>query len=121
MSDFLLYRLIGKTISIKTLICDKVMDGVFFPQFDFNVPKKKVCKYAGEHVMVPPVVFSYFIMVHSKFILTLPKTLFNSPAQTGQPNKSLKPGAGRGVAYIVRIFRIIAYSSFDYEPDSLIG
>ena len=32
----------GKTTSSKTLSCDRVIDGAFFPQSDFKVPKKKV-------------------------------------------------------------------------------
>ena len=39
-------RFMGRTTLIKTLSCDSVIDGAFFPQPDFQVPKKKVCQHA---------------------------------------------------------------------------
>ena len=77
---------IGSRHCISILTCDSVMEGAFFPQPDNQVPKKEMGHNTGEHMVVPPLEFSHFVVVHSKLSFALFKSLLNSPTKTTKPN-----------------------------------
>ena len=69
----------------KTLSCDRVMDGAFFPQPDFQVPEKEMGQHAGYDVVVPSWKLAHFVVVHAQFGLGFLKALFYCPSQTAEP------------------------------------
>ena len=89
------------------LSCDMVMEGAFFPQSDFQVPQKKVGHDRGQHVLVPSTEFSNLVMVQAQFSFCFFKALFDCPAQSGEPNKTVQPGANRSIADKIIIFKFI--------------
>ena len=87
------------------------MDGAFFPQPDFQVPKKKVRQHARLYVMMPAHILSDFIVVHAQLCLGLLKTLLNRPTQAAKPDKGFEPDAGRCIADKVAVFWIVTDGS----------
>ena len=80
---------IGNSSLSRTLSCDSVIDGAFFPHPDFQVPEEEMCQHGGYDVVVPSWKFPHLVVVHSQFCLGFLKTLFNSPSQTTEPHKGL--------------------------------
>lgn len=103
---------------MSTLSCDIVMDGAFFSQSDFQVPKKKVGQHAGQHVLVPPTEFSDLVVIQSQFALGFLETLFDCPSQSGEPNKTVQPSADRSIADEIRILQFfVDLTPPDDKPD----
>lgn len=100
---------------MSTLSCDIVMDGAFFPQSDFQVPQEKVGHDAGQHVLVPSAEFSDLVVVQSQFGLCFFETLFDCPAQSGEPNKKGQSGADRSIADEITIFKFIIAQTPSYD------
>ena len=107
---------IGNRILSRSLSCDSVMDGAFFPQPDFQVPEEKVCQHAREYVVMPAFVFAELIMIHAKLGFGFLEALFDRPAQSAEPYKSFEPDAGRRIADVVAVLRIFANRSTDQQP-----
>lgn len=80
---------IGNSSLSKTLSCDSVIDGAFFPQPDLQVPEKKMCHYAREDVMMPAHKLAHFVVVHAQLGFGFLETLFDRPSQAAEPNKGL--------------------------------
>ena len=71
--------LMGSTAFSRILSCDSVMDGVFFPQSDANVPEEEMSQDAGQHVVMPPRILPDFIVIHAQFGFGFFKALLNGP------------------------------------------
>ena len=80
-------RFIGKMTLSKTLSCDRVMDGAFFPQPDFQAPEKEMGQHAGYDVVAASWKLTHFVVVHAQFCLGFLKALFSCPSQTAEPYK----------------------------------
>lgn len=106
---------------MSTLSSEIVSDGAFFPQFDPHVPEKEMSQHAREHVMAPPGVFSYLIVIQAKLGLCLLEALLYSPADAAQPNEGLQSGADRRIADEERIGPICSSRSPDDQPNRLAG
>ena len=87
------YRFKGKITSISVLSCDSVMDGAFFPQPDFQVPKEKVSKHTGQNMVIPTSIFPNLIMIHTQVSFGFLKALFYGPSKATEPNECGEPGA----------------------------
>ena len=70
-----------------TLSCDRVMDGAFSPQPDFQVPEKEMGQHAGYNVLAPSGKLTHIVVVHAQFCLGFLKALFYRPSQTVEPYK----------------------------------
>jgi len=97
------------------------MHGAFFPQFDAEVPEEEVTQHASEHVMIPSRIFPDLIVIHAQFGFCLLEALLDSPAHAAEPYEELQSCAHRCVADIVGILPVGAESSFDNEPNRLVG
>ena len=86
----------GRTALISSLSCDSVMAGAFFPQLNPHMPEEKVSQHAGDHMVTPPRIFPYLVVVHSQIGLGFLETLFNSPADAREPDKGFQPGGAPG-------------------------
>src|SRR4030042_6886604 len=82
----------GKTALMSNLSCDSVIAGAFFPQPDSHVPEEEVSQHAGDHMVAPPRIFSYLVMVHPQVGFGLLEALFDSPANPREPDKGLQSG-----------------------------
>ncbi len=72
---------ISKRSLSKTLSCDSVVDGAFFPILIFRC-QRKMRQHARLHVMMPAHILTDFIVVHAQLCLGLLKTLLNRQAQS---------------------------------------
>jgi hypothetical protein len=77
----------GKTTAKSIRSCETVSAGAFFPQPDFEMPKKKMRQHRRQHMVMPPRVFPYFIVRHPKLCFAFLKALFHGPAQSTEPDK----------------------------------
>ena len=93
------------------------MDGAFFPQPDFQVPKEKMSQHARYYVMMPAGVLSHLILVHSQLGFGLFKALLDGPAQSAEPDKGWQPCTDRCIADEIVIFGIAVDGSADDQPD----
>ena len=91
MTVCVLSFLIGKTTFMSTLSCDRVIDGAFFPQPDFQVPEEEVGKHTSEYMVVPAPELTHFIMIHPQVVLRLLERLLDGPTKPAKPDKSLEP------------------------------
>jgi hypothetical protein len=90
------YFLKGSTTSMRVLSCDTVIDGAFFSQPDFQVPKEEVSQHRGQNMVIPSRVFPYLVMIHSQFCFGFLKALLYGPAKATEPNESGQPCALTG-------------------------
>jgi len=87
----------GQTALMSNLSCDSVIAGAFFPQPESRVPEEEVTQHAGDHMVAPPRIFSYLVMVHPQVGFGFLETLLHGPADPGEPDKGLQPGGSTGV------------------------
>ena len=107
MAESTSQRLSGRMTSKRTLSCDRVIDGAFFPQSYFEMPEEKMSKHRCQHMVVPSGVFSNFVMIHAKFRFGFLKALFDGPSDATQPDKKAQPSTIWGIAQIIFINRLI--------------
>jgi hypothetical protein len=57
------------------------MAGALFPQTYLHMPEEEVSSHGGEHVMMPPEVFTDLILVQAQFGFRLFEAVFDGPMQ----------------------------------------
>ena len=104
----------------KNLSCDIVIDGAFFPQPDFQVPKEEMSQHTGQNMVIPSGIFPNLVMIHSELCFGFLKTLFYGPAKATEPNECGQPRANWGIADKIPVSRIGSNGPSDNEPDDSI-
>jgi len=77
----------GNTTANNLRTCETVSAGAFFFQPALQTPQKEMGEHTREHVMVPPWVFTDFIMVHAQFGFRFLKALLNGPPDAAEPDQ----------------------------------
>ncbi len=70
----------GNSTLSRTLSCDSVRDGAFFPHLDFQVPEEEVGQHACENMVMPPHKLAHLVMVHAQLGFALLEALLDRPA-----------------------------------------
>ena len=79
----------GNTALMRSLSCDSVMAGAFFPQPDSHVPEEKMSQHAGQHMVAPPGKLPYLVVIHSQVRFGFLEALLDGPAHSRKPDKGL--------------------------------
>ena len=105
---------------MRVLSCDTVIDGAFFSQPDFQVPKEEVSQHTGQNMVIPSGVFPNLVMIHPQFRFGFLEALLYGPAETAEPDECGQPCANGGIADEISVSAIRSDATSDNEPDGFI-
>ena len=105
---------------MRVLSCDTVIDGAFFPQPDFQVPKKEMSQYTGQNMVIPSRIFSHLIMIHSQFRFGFFEALLYGPTNATEPNESGQSRTNQGITDEIPVIAIRSDATSNNEPDGFI-